>query len=190
MFMPTKDITTQTRGKMLNQICASLGGRVAEEIVFSDITNGASGDIKSATAIARKMVCDWGMSELGPVALGNNQEHIFLGKEFARDQNFSERTAELIDAQIKKIIDSQLDRARDILNSNRDKLDMIANELLLRETIEGEDVYKIVRGEFTPTTKEDIERAAAEKAASALAAEEEKNGGVSSSPESPSPQTA
>ena len=67
---------------------------------------------------------------------------------------------------------------------------MIANELLLRETIEGEDVYKIVRGEFTPTTKEDIERAAAEKAASALAAEEEKSGGVSSSPESPSPQTA
>ncbi|MFR6033732.1 MAG: hypothetical protein ACLUKN_11490 [Bacilli bacterium] len=102
------------------------------------------------------------MSELGPMALGNNQEHIFLGK-VARDQNFSERTAELIDAQIKKIIDSQLDRARDILNSNRDKLDMIANELLLRETIEGEDVYKIVRGEFTPTTKEDIERAAAEK---------------------------
>ncbi len=191
MFIPAKDIMTQTRGKMLNQICASLGGRVAEEIVFSDITNGASGDIKSATAVARKMVCDWGMSELGPVALGNNQEHIFLGKEFARDQNFSERTAEMIDAQIKKIIEGQLDRARDILKSNRDKLDMIANELLLRETIEGEDVYKIVRGEFTPTTKEDIERAAAEKAAAALAAEEREKRAVApgEAPESPSPQT-
>ena len=131
------------------------------------------------------------MSELGPVALGNNQEHIFLGKEFARDQNFSERTAEMIDAQIKKIIEGQLDRARDILKSNRDKLDMIANELLLRETIEGEDVYKIVRGEFTPTTKEDIERAAAEKAAAALAAEEREKRAVApgEAPESPSPQT-
>ena len=151
MFVPSRDIRTESKKSLLNHICTSLGGRVAEEIVFTDITNGAAGDIKQATKIARKMVCDWGMGEIGPIALGENQDHIFLGKEIARDEHFSEKTAQLVDDEIKAIVDGQLDRARKIVSDNRDKLDIIANELLVRETIDGADVYKIVRGEFTPT---------------------------------------
>ncbi len=155
MFIPAKDIRTESKQSLLNHICTSLGGRVAEEIVLGDITNGASADIKQASKVARKMVCDWGMSELGPISFGGNQEHIFLGKEIARNEHISEKTAELVDAQIESIINGQLERARKIVSENRSALDLIADELLLRETIDGEDVYKILKGEFTPTNKEE-----------------------------------
>lgn len=105
MFVPSRDIRTESKKSLLNHICTSLGGRVAEEAVFTDITNGAAGDIKQATKIARKMVCDWGMGEIGPIALGENQDHIFLGKEIARDEHFSEKTAQLVDGEIKAIVD-------------------------------------------------------------------------------------
>ncbi|OLA83440.1 MAG: cell division protein FtsH [Verrucomicrobia bacterium CAG:312_58_20] len=180
MFVPSRDIRTESKKSLLNHICTSLGGRVAEEAVFTDITNGAAGDIKQATKIARKMVCDWGMGEIGPIALGENQDHIFLGKEIARDEHFSEKTAQLVDGEIKAIVDGQLERARKIVRENRGKLDLIASELLLRETIEGEDVYKIVRGEFTPTDPEEFRRrteAAAPSAEAEAAAKPEEDGG-------------
>ena len=181
MFVPSRDIRTESKKSLLNHICTSLGGRVAEEAVFTDITNGAAGDIKQATKIARKMVCDWGMGEIGPIALGENQDHIFLGKEIARDEHFSEKTAQLVDGEIKAIVDGQLERARKIVRENRGKLDLIASELLLRETIEGEDVYKIVRGEFTPTDPEEFRRrteaAAPSAEAEAVAAKPEEDGG-------------
>jgi len=181
MFVPSRDIRTESKKSLLNHICTSLGGRVAEEAVFTDITNGAAGDIKQATKIARKMVCDWGMGEIGPIALGENQDHIFLGKEIARDEHFSEKTAQLVDGEIKAIVDGQLERARKIVRENRGKLDLIASELLLRETIEGEDVYKIVRGEFTPTDPEEFRRkteaAAPSAEAEAAAAKPEEDGG-------------
>ncbi len=148
MFIPSKDVRTESRNSLLNHICTSLGGRVAEELVFTDITNGASADIKQATKVARKMVCDWGMSDLGPIALGENQDHIFLGKEIAREEHFSEKTAQLIDEQVKSIVDGQLARARKIVSENRDKLDAIAEELLARETIDGADVYAILKGTY------------------------------------------
>ena len=181
MFVPSRDIRTESKKSLLNHICTSLGGRVAEEAVFTDITNGAAGDIKQATKIARKMVCDWGMGEIGPIALGENQDHIFLGKEIARDEHFSEKTAQLVDGEIKAIVDGQLERARKIVRENRGKLDLIASELLLRETIEGEDVYKIVRGEFTPTDPEEFRRrteaAAPSAEAEAAAAKPEEDEG-------------
>ncbi len=181
MFVPSRDIRTESKKSLLNHICTSLGGRVAEEAVFTDITNGAAGDIKQATKIARKMVCDWGMGEIGPIALGENQDHIFLGKEIARDEHFSEKTAQLVDGEIKAIVDGQLERARKIVRENRGKLDLIASELLLRETIEGEDVYKIVRGEFTPTDPEEFRRrtgaAAPSTEAEAAAARPDGGGG-------------
>ena len=181
MFVPSRDIRTESKKSLLNHICTSLGGRVAEEAVFTDITNGAAGDIKQATKIARKMVCDWGMGEIGPIALGENQDHIFLGKEIARDEHFSEKTAQLVDGEIKAIVDGQLERARKIVRENRGKLDLIASELLLRETIEGDDVYKIVRGEFTPTDPEEFRRrteaAAPSAEAEAAAAKPEEDGG-------------
>ncbi len=121
-----------------------MGGRVAEEIVIGDITTGASGDIKMATKIARKMVCDWGMSPMGPVAFGENQDHIFLGKEIARDQNYSEKTAQLIDVEIRQLIEGQYQRARDILLDKRSALDLLAESLLKHETLDGIHVKEIL----------------------------------------------
>ena len=155
MFVPSRDIRTESKNSLLTHICTSMGGRVAEEIVFNDITNGASGDIKQATKIARKMVCDWGMSELGPIAFGENQDHIFVGKEIARQEQFSEKTSEQIDSYVRQIISEQHDRAHKIISENRDKLDIIADELLIRETIDGADVYQIVKGEFVRTNKDE-----------------------------------
>lgn len=165
MFIPSRDIRTESKTSLLNNICTSLGGRVAEELVFSDITNGAAADIKQATKVARKMVCDWGMSDLGPISFGENQDHIFIGREIAREERVSERTAMEIDESVKSIIDGQLARARKIVSDNRGKLDAIANELLIRETIDGADVYKIVDGTFTPTDREQWECEQAEKLA-------------------------
>ena len=165
MFIPSRDIRTESKTSLLNNICTSLGGRVAEELVFSDITNGAAADIKQATKVARKMVCDWGMSDLGPISFGENQDHIFIGREIAREERVSERTAMEIDESVKSIIDGQLARARKIVSDNRGKLDAIANELLIRETIDGADVYKIVDGTFTPTDRERWECEQAEKLA-------------------------
>ena len=165
MFIPSRDIRTESKTSLLNNICTSLGGRVAEELVLSDITNGAAADIKQATKVARKMVCDWGMSDLGPISFGENQDHIFIGREIAREERVSERTAMEIDESVKAIIDGQLARARKIVSDNRGKLDTIANELLIRETIDGADVYKIVDGTFTPTDREQWEREQAEKLA-------------------------
>lgn len=158
MFIPSKDIRTESKTSLLNHICTSLGGRVAEEQVIVDITNGAAVDIKQATKVARKMVCDWGMSDLGPISFGENQDHIFLGREIARDEHISEHTAQEIDARVRGIIDEQLQRARLIISENRDKLDIIADELLIRETIDGADVYKIMDGTFVRTDKEEWEK--------------------------------
>lgn len=104
------------------------------------------------------MVCDWGMSDLGPISFGENQDHIFLGREIARDEHISEHTAQEIDARVRGIIDEQLQRARLIISENRDKLDIIADELLIRETIDGADVYKIMDGTFVRTDKEEWEK--------------------------------
>ncbi|MBR4597972.1 MAG: ATP-dependent zinc metalloprotease FtsH [Opitutales bacterium] len=162
MFLPKRDVLTETKANLLNQICSTLGGRVAEEIAFGEITNGAASDIKQATKIARKMVCDWGMGTLGPIALGENQEHIFLGKEIARDRHFSEKTAQLIDDEIKNVIDAQLNRARDILNSRRAQLDLMSAALVEFETIDG-DLARDIVSEKVKTLDEIKERLAQPK---------------------------
>ncbi|MDR2735490.1 MAG: ATP-dependent zinc metalloprotease FtsH [Puniceicoccales bacterium] len=149
MFMPKKDILNHSKANLLNQICCSMGGRVAEELEFSEITSGAAGDVKSATKLARHMVCDWGMSPLGPVAYGENQDHIFLGREITRTQNYSEKTAQQIDSEIFKIIDGEYSRAKEILTEKHDYLKKLAEALLRYETIEGRLVYELVKhGEF------------------------------------------
>ena len=183
MFIPAKDIRTESKSSLLNNICTSLGGRVAEELVIGDITNGAAADIKQATKVARKMVCDWGMSDLGPISFGENQDHIFLGREIAREERVSERTAQEIDERVMTIIDGQLERARKIVSENRQKLDTIADELLIRETIDGADVYKILAGSFVPTNREQWEREQAEKAAKARTATNSATSEKSDSPE-------
>ncbi len=165
MFAPQKDIFSEKQTNLVNRICATLGGRVAEEIVFGDITTGASEDIKMVTGIARKMVCDWGMSPLGPISYGGNQDHVFLGKEIAREHHLSERTSQLIDEEIKKIVEAQLSRARDILNTNRSTLDKIAEALLEHETIDGKQLKEIIDcGKIItfPAPKKSVEESAQE----------------------------
>jgi cell division protease FtsH len=144
MFTPKKDILNHSKRRMLNQVCCAMGGRAAEEIEIGDVTSGAAGDIRMATNIARSMVCDWGMSELGMISFGDKQDQVFLGKELSRAQNYSEETARKIDSSIKEIIDQQYDRAKQILTENIDSLHAAANALLEFETIEGKHIHEII----------------------------------------------
>ena len=144
MFIPKKDILTQAMKRMLNQIAMGLGGRIAEEIVLGDISSGAAGDIVQITAIARHMVCDWGMSPLGPVAYGGNHDTVFLGREIQRTESVSEETARRIDVEIQRIISEQYERAKAIIIERRSALDKIAEGLLEHETLEGRHVLEIL----------------------------------------------
>ncbi|HZZ56600.1 MAG TPA: ATP-dependent zinc metalloprotease FtsH [Opitutaceae bacterium] len=144
MFIPKKDMLTHAMKRMLNQIAMGLGGRVAEELVLNDISSGAAGDIKQVTKIARHMVCDWGMSPLGPIAYGDNQDTVFLGREITRTENVSEETARRIDEEIHRIIAEQHERAKKIITEHRAALDKIAEALLEHETIEGKHVLEIL----------------------------------------------
>ncbi len=154
MFAPTKDMLSHAKRRLLNQICCAMGGRIAEELKLGDITSGAVGDIKMATKIARHMVCDWGMSELGPISFGENQDHVFLGKEIARNENFSENTAQKIDAQIREIIDEQYERATKLLKEYDTALETLAMALLEHETLEGIHVKEILEtGEIQSEVK-------------------------------------
>jgi len=144
MFIPKKDVLTQSKKRLLDSIATNLGGRVAEEIVLNDISSGAAGDIKNLTKIARAMVCDWGMSDLGPIAFGDNQDTVFLGREITRTENVSEETARKIDLTIERIISEQHERALKIVTERRSALDKIAESLLEHETIEGRHVLEIL----------------------------------------------
>ena len=144
MFTPKKDILNHSKRRMLNQVCCAMGGRAAEEIEIGDVTSGAAGDIRMATNIARSMVCDWGMSELGMISFGDKQDQVFLGKELSRAQNYSEETARKIDSSIKEIIDQQYERAKQILSDHIDALHSAANALLEYETIEGKHIHEIL----------------------------------------------
>ena len=144
MFTPKKDILNHSKRRVLNQVCCAMGGRAAEEIEIGDITSGAAGDIRMATNIARSMVCDWGMSELGMISFGDKQDQVFLGKELSRAQNYSEETAQKIDIAIKKIIDDQYNRARKLLEDHIDALHASAEALLEHETIEGKHIHEIL----------------------------------------------
>jgi len=145
MFIPKKDLLTHAMKRMLNQIAMGLGGRIAEELVLNDISSGAAGDIKQVTKIARHMVCDWGMSPLGPIAFGDNQDTVFLGREITRSENVSEETARKIDVEIHRIISEQYTRATTIITAHRPALDKIAEALLEHETIEGKHVLEIIQ---------------------------------------------
>jgi len=144
MFTPKKDILNHSKRRVLNQVCCAMGGRAAEEIEIGDVTSGAAGDIRMATNIARSMVCDWGMSDLGMISFGDKQDQVFLGKELSRAQNYSEETAQKIDIAIKQVIDEQYDRAKGILQENISALHASAEALLEYETIEGKHIHEIL----------------------------------------------
>jgi cell division protease FtsH len=133
---------------LLNNIAVLMGGKAAEEIVLHIQTTGSREDIEQSTELARKMVCEWGMSEkMGPLAFGKKEEAIFLGREFARHKDYSERTAQAIDEEIKRIVDESYQRAIKVLEDNIEILHSLANTLLEREALDGDQIEKIVKGE-------------------------------------------
>jgi cell division protease FtsH len=145
MQLPTEDKYTYKKNYVEAQIAILMGGRVAEELTQDDITTGAGNDIERATEMARRMVCEWGMSELGPLAYGSKDEPVFLGREFAQRADYSQDTAIRIDHEVTRIVQSGYERARTVLTRYREVLDRIARDLLERETLDGEEVYNTIR---------------------------------------------
>jgi len=144
--LPTDDKYNYSKDYLVNRITILLGGRAAEEIVLGQQTTGAGDDLEKATEMARRMVCEWGMSEkLGPLTFGKNEEHIFLGREFARHKDYSEDTAMLIDAEIRRIVTDCASKARQILEENLERLHALAHALLERESLDGEEIARILR---------------------------------------------
>ena len=148
MQLPVDDKHNYTREYLNDQIAILLGGRIAEEITMNGMTTGAGNDLERSTELARKMVCEWGMSDaMGPLTFGKKEEQIFLGREIAQHQDYSEDTAIRIDQEIKKFVTTNYDRARHLLEKYRHALDRIAEELLAREVLDAEQVRRIVAGE-------------------------------------------
>ncbi len=152
MFLPNEDRHLMTRKQSLARIAMALGGRVAEEVVFSEITTGAQDDIRRATRLARSMVCEHGMSDkLGPIAYGDNDESIFLGREMAsRSDGYSEETAKAIDSEVRRIVEEQHDLARKVLTDNRARLDRLAEALLERETLDSDEIQAVLEDRPLP----------------------------------------
>jgi cell division protease FtsH len=124
------------------------GGRAAELIVLDQLTTGSGNDIETATELARKMVCEWGMSEaLGPITFGKKEEEIFLGREISKHRDYSEQTAVAIDAEVRRIVEEGHEKATRILKENVEKLHAIATNLLEREILDSEDIDRLMRGE-------------------------------------------
>src|SRR6185312_10792842 len=145
MQLPTEDKYTYKKQYVEAQIAILMGGRVAEELTQDDITTGAGNDIERATEMARRMVCEWGMSELGPLAYGTKDEPVFLGRDFAQRADYSQDTANRIDHEVTRIVQTGYEQARVVLTQNRAVLDRVAKDLLERETVDGEEVYNIIR---------------------------------------------
>jgi cell division protease FtsH len=152
MYLPKEDVLSHRRKEMLDRIATTLAGRIAEEIISGDISSGASSDIQQATSVARAMVCQWGMSEkLGMVLYGGDNDETYMGRDMGQRKDYSEFTAQEIDSEVKRIINEAYAVAKNIIDTNRDKLEIIANALLEYETLDGEQVAEIVRtGAFTP----------------------------------------
>ena len=144
--LPEGDRHSYTKEYLLGQISILMGGRIAEETFLGNITTGASNDIEKATELARAMVCEYGMSELGPLTFGKKEEQIFLGREIAQHRDFSEETAIRIDSEVRKIVTEQYERATRIINENRDTMVRLAEVLLEYESLDGVQIRRIVAG--------------------------------------------
>jgi len=149
-YLPEGDRHTYTKDYLESRLAIMMGGRVAEELFLNHITTGAGNDIEQATELARHMVCEFGMSDLGPLAFGKNQQEIFLGRDLATQRDFSEDTAIKIDLEVKKFVMNAYQRAKDVLSSNRETLVRIAEALLVREVLDAADVKLIIEGKPLP----------------------------------------
>ncbi|MHC4501889.1 MAG: ATP-dependent metallopeptidase FtsH/Yme1/Tma family protein, partial [Planctomycetota bacterium] len=148
MHLPEKDEYNKSRHKLMGELTVLYAGRVAEEMFCKDISTGAKNDIEQATNLARRMVCDWGMSEeLGPIDYAAEQEHVFLGHEIARQRQHSEATSIEIDKEVRRIIEESLGRTRKLLGDHREDVRRIAEALLIYEVLSGEDMERILKGQ-------------------------------------------
>jgi len=150
MQLPTDDKHSYTKEHLEAMLAVLMGGRTAEELFLGYITTGAGNDIERATDIARNMVCEWGMSDLGPLAFGKKEEAIFLGREIAQHRDFSEDTAVQIDKEVKRIVSKAYDKAKSTLDTNRETLDRIAKALLDREVLDANEVKMLMEGKDLP----------------------------------------
>tara|TARA_A100001011_G_C14029327_1_gene722867 strand:- start:154 stop:840 length:687 start_codon:yes stop_codon:yes gene_type:complete len=171
MRLPERDQLSVTREKMYSDIAVAMGGRIAEEIIFGHdkVTSGASSDIDMATKMAKNMVTKYGMSkELGPLAYGENEEEVFLGRSVTKQQNMSEDTAKKIDLEVKKIVDTGYERARKVLTDKIDDLHKLAKALLIYETLSGDEIRDLILKNIKPTRSFKEEDEDNDKTSSAL----------------------
>jgi cell division protease FtsH len=146
MYLPEKDRLSASKEYLLGQIAMSMGGRIAEDIFIGSITTGAANDIEKATEIARAMVCEYGMSELGPLTFGKKEEQIFLGREISQHRDYSEDTAIKIDQEVVRIVQRQYERAEKIIKENKDTLIRLAEALLEHETLDSVQIRRVIAG--------------------------------------------
>jgi len=151
--LPEKDMYTVDSRFVLDKIAILMGGRGAELLLFNQKNTGASNDIERATELARKYVCEWGMSDLGPLSYGKKQEEIFLGREINQHRDYSEATAIQIDREVRKIIDGQMERVTQLLSANRQKLINLAEALIQHEVLEKDEILKAMDGEMLTDTR-------------------------------------
>ncbi len=142
--LPTEDKYSYSKRYLEANLAVLMGGRIAEEIFLSELTTGAGNDIERASSLARRMVCEWGMSDMGPMSYGKKEDPIFLGREFAQHADYSEETAKKIDAEVRRIIDKAYKTAQEIISTNKSGLDKVARRLLEKETLDGAEVNAIL----------------------------------------------
>ena len=170
MQLPEGDRHGYSKAFLQNNLMVLLAGRVAEEIIFDTITTGAGNDIERATGMARKMVCEWGMSDVvGPMTIGEQGEEVFIGRDWGHARNYSEDTARIVDAEIKKLVETARENCHKLLQENINLLHALAKALLDRETITGDDIDLLVKGEPLPPFDTDGSAAKQEPAAPAPA---------------------
>ena len=157
LMLPKEEKFLATKNELLDKISGYLGGRVAEELMFKEVTTGASNDFEKATKIARSMVTEYGMSELGPIQLEEETSSVFLGRDYNKNKNFSSQVAFKIDEEVAKIINTQYDIAKKTIKENKDLLDLIAKSLLEKETLTREEIEYLVEHKKLPT-EEDLEK--------------------------------
>jgi cell division protease FtsH len=150
MQLPETDRHNYTRDYLETDLTVFMGGRLAEELFLGQMSTGAGNDIERATAMARKMVCEWGMSQLGPLTFGKKEEQIFLGREISQHRDFSEETAIQIDSEVRRFVDEAYARAKKLLDQNREVLIAIANALLEREVLDANEIRLLIAGQPLP----------------------------------------
>jgi cell division protease FtsH len=187
-YLPKDDRYNLSKEQAESSIAVALGGRIAEEIIFGKMTTGAGNDIEKATDIARKMVCEWGMSEkLGPLTYGKKEEAVFLGRDYgSRQADYSEHTAQEIDTEVRGIVQRQYERVKSLLSENRSKLEALANALIERETLDNEEILAAIEGRELPVRERVVIPSYADKEKKDK--EKRKVASIFGSPPKPAPQ--